>query len=157
MSAILPPEHHADWLDPNPHDTALPLDPVRPAPPEGWNPEPASRRANSPHDDDPGLIEPPTPAQPAPQATSDTTRQGAQPPLARTLSPFDSADANQHNPALCHGRPSRRPTVNQPAGMRGWIEPPRTERLKSAPVAQLDRVPGYEPGGREFESLRARQ
>jgi hypothetical protein len=28
--------------------------------------------------------------------------------------------------------------------------------LKYAPVAQLDRVPGYEPGGREFESLRAR-
>ena len=27
----------------------------------------------------------------------------------------------------------------------------------NAPVAQLDRVPGYEPGGREFESLRARQ
>jgi hypothetical protein len=26
-----------------------------------------------------------------------------------------------------------------------------------APVAQLDRVPGYEPGGRGFESLRARQ
>ncbi len=26
-----------------------------------------------------------------------------------------------------------------------------------APVAQLDRVPGFEPGGREFESLRARQ
>ena len=25
----------------------------------------------------------------------------------------------------------------------------------NAPVAQLDRVPGYEPGGREFESLRA--
>ncbi len=25
-----------------------------------------------------------------------------------------------------------------------------------APVAQLDRAPGYEPGGREFESLRAR-
>src|SRR6202035_1136989 len=24
-----------------------------------------------------------------------------------------------------------------------------------APVAQLDRAPGYEPGGREFESLRA--
>ena len=28
--------------------------------------------------------------------------------------------------------------------------------LYNAPVAQLDRVPGYEPGGREFESLRAR-
>ncbi len=26
-----------------------------------------------------------------------------------------------------------------------------------APVAQLDRVSGFEPGGREFESLRARQ
>lgn len=26
-----------------------------------------------------------------------------------------------------------------------------------APVAQLDRVPGFEPGCREFESLRARQ
>ena len=29
--------------------------------------------------------------------------------------------------------------------------------LEKAPVAQLDRVPGFEPGGREFESLRARQ
>src|ERR1700728_1333517 len=28
--------------------------------------------------------------------------------------------------------------------------------LRHAPVAQLDRAPGYEPGGREFESLRAR-
>jgi hypothetical protein len=27
--------------------------------------------------------------------------------------------------------------------------------LSLAPVAQLDRAPGYEPGGREFESLRA--
>jgi hypothetical protein len=29
-------------------------------------------------------------------------------------------------------------------------------KVENAPVAQLDRVPGYEPGGREFESLRAR-
>src|SRR5690606_11756033 len=28
---------------------------------------------------------------------------------------------------------------------------------RHAPVAQLDRVPGFEPGGRGFESLRARQ
>ena len=34
----------------------------------------------------------------------------------------------------------------------GWFK-----YLFNAPVAQLDRVPGYEPGGREFESLRARQ
>jgi hypothetical protein len=34
----------------------------------------------------------------------------------------------------------------------------KLDKSKSyAPVAQLDRVPGYEPGGREFESLRARQ
>ncbi len=29
-------------------------------------------------------------------------------------------------------------------------------RLKQAPLAQLDRASGYEPEGREFESLRAR-
>ena len=29
-------------------------------------------------------------------------------------------------------------------------------QLLNAPVAQLDRVPGFEPGGRGFESLRAR-
>ena len=29
------------------------------------------------------------------------------------------------------------------------------KRLNKAPVAQLDRVIGYEPIGREFESLRA--
>ena len=28
--------------------------------------------------------------------------------------------------------------------------------LQHLSLAQLDRVPGYEPGGREFESLRAR-
>ncbi len=30
------------------------------------------------------------------------------------------------------------------------------KEISDAPVAQLDRVPGYELGGREFESLRAR-
>ena len=35
-----------------------------------------------------------------------------------------------------------------------WAVAPQKDK---APVAQLDRVPGYEPGGREFESLRARQ
>ena len=32
----------------------------------------------------------------------------------------------------------------------------RNNSASYAPVAQLDRVPGYELGGREFESLRAR-
>ena len=29
--------------------------------------------------------------------------------------------------------------------------------LRNAPVAQLDRVSGYEPGGYEFDSCQARQ
>ncbi len=33
---------------------------------------------------------------------------------------------------------------------------PSLSATPPAPVAQLDRVPGYELGGREFESLRAR-
>ncbi len=33
----------------------------------------------------------------------------------------------------------------------------RTYKQFNAPVAQLDRVPGYEPGGRRFDSFRARQ
>ena len=32
----------------------------------------------------------------------------------------------------------------------------RAPALRPAPVAQLDRAPDYESGGREFESLRAR-
>src|ERR1700746_1957437 len=42
-------------------------------------------------------------------------------------------------------------------GKRVSEQTPRTVHWQSAPVAQLDRAPGFEPGGREFESLRARQ
>ena len=42
------------------------------------------------------------------------------------------------------------------SGTLGVAEFPATIR-RIAPVAQLDRVPGYEPGGRGFESCRARQ
>ena len=48
-------------------------------------------------------------------------------------------------------------------GFQGRRRQPKLEQVADgslegrAPVAQLDRVPGYEPGGREFESLRARQ
>ena len=50
-------------------------------------------------------------------------------------------------------------TVN--ATVDALVATPDNSRLASAfqcnaPVAQLDRVPGYELGGREFESLRAR-
>jgi hypothetical protein len=39
-----------------------------------------------------------------------------------------------------------------------WLAKACTHGLRSthALVAQLDRAPGFEPGGREFESLRAR-
>ena len=54
-------------------------------------------------------------------------------------------------------RYSRPPAKNnQP----GWLTVPRILSIIDglhAPVAQLDRVPGYEPGGRRFESFRARQ
>ena len=36
------------------------------------------------------------------------------------------------------------------------LRPGESVTYKYAPVAQLDRVSGYEPEGREFESLRAR-
>ena len=55
----------------------------------------------------------------------------------------------QVGPGESWGRGHRRLTGTWAAGiLRG---------SSCAPVAQLDRVPGYEPGGREFESLRARQ
>ncbi len=37
-----------------------------------------------------------------------------------------------------------------------WASKKHNTRLSTAPVAQLDRVLGYEPSGREFESLQAR-
>jgi hypothetical protein len=39
-------------------------------------------------------------------------------------------------------------------GLQSFV--PQAISVFRAPVAQLDRAPGYEPGGREFESLRAR-
>ena len=45
------------------------------------------------------------------------------------------------------------------AGSTGWQYRPSTRKLlilKDAPLAQLDRASGYEPGGRRFESCRAR-
>jgi hypothetical protein len=40
----------------------------------------------------------------------------------------------------------------------GWPRAPDFATIRAhAPVAHLDRVLGYEPRGREFESLRARQ
>ncbi len=52
----------------------------------------------------------------------------------------------------CRGEYLQREALRQSHGRK------RSNEVRTyAPVAQLDRVPGYEPGGREFESLRARQ
>ena len=53
---------------------------------------------------------------------------------------------------LCaaHQRPIKGPNPSLGATLIGSFG-------NNAPVAQLDRVPGFEPGGREFKSLRARQ
>ena len=44
----------------------------------------------------------------------------------------------------------------QRAALPRYDKPTIIIAINNAPVAQLDRVPGFEPGGREFESLRAR-
>ena len=48
----------------------------------------------------------------------------------------------------------RRPFVFINARVSAIIEI-SADRFRNAPVAQLDRASGYEPEGREFESLRA--
>ena len=55
----------------------------------------------------------------------------------------------------CGGRKERMPEGSEPR----LALPDQTviDDISRAPVAQLDRVSGYEPEGREFESLRARQ
>src|SRR5690606_28020794 len=47
--------------------------------------------------------------------------------------------------------------VHANATIRLTMRRPDLHNSASAPVAQLDRAPGYELGGRRFESFRARQ
>ncbi len=63
---------------------------------------------------------------------------------------LDSRRVDPNNP-----RPSRSKARSTHARLRDRVGLARTA-VPNAPVAQLDRVPGYELGGREFESLRAR-
>ena len=75
--------------------------------------------------------------------------------------------AGRRVPWLDSGRGSVGPGVaGRPKSLMGWnlsrfavgksVVIGCAPSSSHAPVAQLDRVPGYEPGGREFESLRAR-
>jgi hypothetical protein len=47
-------------------------------------------------------------------------------------------------------------TMSGPQGYHSCRSGSKAATKNIAPVAQLDRVLGYEPSGREFESLRAR-
>ena len=74
---------------------------------------------------------------------------------------IDNRAKDFDNAPLCDGRAMVWRSVSQTtssACRHARLDDASNEgRYKLAPVAQLDRVPGYEPGGREFESLRARQ
>ncbi len=69
--------------------------------------------------------------------------------------------AAEENPARCPGScgPDRRaqstPAISRSTKVSVIIFSPHDTFLYLAPVAQLDRASGYEPEGREFESLRA--
>ena len=54
------------------------------------------------------------------------------------------------------GRPGQPDASRGTAGRRWPVPQALLQFAVRAPVAQLDRVPGYEPGGRGFESCRAR-
>ena len=60
-------------------------------------------------------------------------------------------------PALLGPRDARHRAARRRAVLGRPGDRPRVIIRALAPVAQLDRVPGYEPGGRGFKSCRARQ
>ncbi len=75
--------------------------------------------------------------------------------LARGIAPWPCGSKAIASAAICSCPQSRKP-LDAHDRFRGGrsMTPPRSV---CAPVAQLDRAPDYESGGREFESLRARQ
>src|SRR5208282_3056400 len=83
--------------------------------------------------------------------------RGAGAKASRSLAPRRTRRLGRR-PATARARdlllPARAKAVRGPACFRGAPPPPLPTQ---APVAQLDRAPDYESGGREFESLRARQ
>ncbi len=74
--------------------------------------------------------------------------------LARGIAPWPCGSKAIASAAICSCPQSRKP-LDAHDRFRGGrsMTPPRSV---CAPVAQLDRAPDYESGGREFESLRAR-
>jgi hypothetical protein len=117
----------------------------------------------------------PNPA-PPPRADGPRARMGAHRRSSEVVPGGSRQSPARHAPSAALTRRNRRPAKSSRCGTmrapgkaqsgpsRGRLSPdsfgiqaltPAKLHI-GAPVAQLDRVPGYEPGGREFESLRAR-
>ena len=84
--------------------------------------------------------------------------------LRNTRYPCDGYACSDNEFSIPDGRNRRQPTESRRIasgrrhprkGIRNFVIIPLL-LSKSAPLAQLDRASGYEPEGREFESLRAR-
>jgi putative SOS response-associated peptidase YedK len=58
MPVILPPEHHAAWLDPSNDDMDQLRDLLTPAETAGWTTLPISKAVNNPRNDNAELLEP---------------------------------------------------------------------------------------------------
>ena len=72
--------------------------------------------------------------------------------------PYSCRKATGHEIFLTKSVDARGRSLNNSASRFTALMPQHPDdevKHFSAPVAQLDRVPGYELGGREFESLRA--
>jgi hypothetical protein len=71
-------------------------------------------------------------------------------------------DMRMPMPVFCLFGPGLREPLEGPVQRMFWLTAPAEserplESVRCAPLAQLDRASGYEPGGRKFESCRARQ
>ncbi len=106
----------------------------------------------------------------SPPARRGAARAKGRGPARRSRRAGRPARASEDDGALVHPLlPMRRPPPATPAsagagtglrrcgrGLRASALPPMSHASR-APVAQLDRAPDYESGGRRFESFRARQ
>ena len=96
------------------------------------------------------LFEPPVHTPAAPTGPTRTEQLHERRPQGRGEIPY-------HQFLFHCTQPKELPDVSAAGGHSPIPESSDRMRARNAPVAQLDRVLGYEPRGREFESLRARQ
>src|SRR3954454_12283560 len=94
-----------------------------------------------------------------PNALSPNRRKPGTPSWPR-ISRHDTSSAPRSPPAApLAPRQLRSQARRSPHGLRGSVDAPMSRprsQERRAPVAQLDRAPDYESGGRRFESVGAR-